>query len=207
MTADRLPGQTQPSPQEIRSPNLQEQMEQLFKQIAIQFAETPQLEMDYYSQADFNSRFDKGKGWLDQVGSEPPVQSLQELLSLLKRVQNWHRPEDIRPPGALPYRVSADDPGCPKPESYKPNAQWWGDVRSIPANSDHSVYSLLKLFRDNPYIPDKQKGGQFVHNPHGVDLEIDYNSGGTFGENQTLPHLTIHNHVNGQRATFTPKLT
>ena len=97
MTADSLAEQ-QPTPQEVRSPNLPEQMEQLFDQIATLFEETPRIEMDYYYKAYFESWADKGKGWLDKVGREPPVHSLEELLSLLRRAQNWHQMKTITVP-------------------------------------------------------------------------------------------------------------
>jgi len=205
MSTDALPAQPQVSLQEIRPPDLQEQMQQLFEQIATQFEETPRLEMDYYSRADFESWFDKGKKWLAQVGREPSVHSLQELLTLLKRAENWYRPEDIKPEGTLPHRVIAEDPQCPKPESYKPNAQWWGDVWNVPAGPDHSEYSIIRLYRHNEYVPNTQQEGGFVYNPWGVDLELFYHSGSTFGENKLPPCFTVLNHVNGQRAAFIPK--
>jgi len=207
MVTTETPPQTQGEQLPPEPQPLNQEMQRLFDLMATQFENEPRLEMDYYSRADFESRPDRAKSWLDKVGSEPSVRSLQELLDLLKRAQDWRRPDDIKPPGALPYRVTADDPECLKPPSYKLNAQWWGEVRSVPADSDHSNYSLIKLFRNNQYIPDKQQEGQFVYNPHGVDLELSYNSGGIFGENQVPAHLTVHNHVNGQRATFMPKLT
>lgn len=165
-----------PKPWEaISPPELQKRMTGLFNHMGKELEDKPEIVVPekYY------------RGGRETTDQTPPVESLQELLDILKQAEDW------RYTGGKPYHATAWDPTTPELGTLK---SFWAGQVYFDHPSDKTP--LIRIHRFNPLSSMTTT----------VDLEVFYSGKGANQEGKEFPaFLFVRSWRNGVEARFRPE--